>query len=40
MDQTPQNAASDQGPHYLPLAQYILDTTTGNKIDFFPNLGH
>ena len=29
----PQNAASDQGPLCLQLAQQILDTLTGNNID-------
>ena len=27
-DQTPQNAASDQGSHYLSLIQKVLDTIT------------
>ena len=33
-DQMPQNAASDQGLHRLPLTT-ILDTLAGSKIDFF-----
>ena len=34
-DQMLQNAASDPGLHCLPLIQYFLDTSTGNKMDLF-----
>ena len=36
-DQTPQNAASDQGLHCLsPIRQSLsLDSSTGNKLDSF-----
>ena len=34
-DQMPQNVASDQGLHCLPLIQHFLDTSTGSKIRLF-----
>ena len=34
-DQMPQNVASDQGLHCLPLIQQFLDTSTDSKIDLF-----
>ena len=34
-DQTPQNAASDQGLHRLPLIQKYLNARTGSKMDRF-----
>ena len=37
-DQKPQNAASDQGLHYLPFIKQFLDTS-GSKMDFFNCLG-
>ena len=33
-DQMPQNAASDQGLHYLPYRN-ILDTSRGSTMDYF-----
>ena len=38
-DQMPQNAASYQGLHCLPLAQHYLDKSRGSKIHFFQILG-
>ena len=35
LDETPQNAASHQGLHCLPLIQQILDTTSGSKLYLF-----
>ena len=34
-DHMPQNMASDQRLHCLPLIQQFLDTLTGSKIEFF-----
>ena len=34
-DETPQNAASHQGLHCLPLIQQVLDTTSGSKLYLF-----
>ena len=34
-DEMPQNAASHQGLHCLPLIQQILDTTSGSKLYVF-----
>ena len=34
-DQMPQNAASDQGLHCLPLIQQFLHTSTDSKLDLF-----
>ena len=34
-NQTPQNVASDQGPHCLPLIQQFSHTPRDIKIDFF-----
>ena len=34
-DETPQNAASHQGLHCLPLNQQFLDTTSGSKLYLF-----
>ena len=33
--QIPQNAWLDHGLHCLPFIQQFLDTSTGNKVDFF-----
>ena len=33
-DQMPQNVASDQGLHYLPVVQQFLDTT-GSEMELF-----
>ena len=32
-DQTPQNAASDQGLHCLTLIQHVLDTSQGGRMN-------
>ena len=32
LDETPQNAASNQDLHYLPLIQQFLDTALGSKL--------
>ena len=34
-DQTPQNAASDQGLHCLPHVQKLLDTSIGSEMELF-----
>ena len=34
-DETPQNAASHQGLHWLPLNQQFLDTASGSKLYLF-----
>ena len=34
-DEMPQNAASHQGLHCLPLIQQFLDTTSGSKLYLF-----
>ena len=34
-EQTPQNAASDQGLHFLPLIQWFLDIPKGSKVEMF-----
>ena len=34
-DETPQNAATHQSLHCLPLVQQFLDTTSGSKIYLF-----
>ena len=33
-DQMPQNVASDQDLHCLPLIHHLLDTSTGSRMDF------
>ena len=34
-DEMPQNVASHQGLHCLPLIQQLLDTTSGSKLYLF-----
>ena len=35
-DQTPQNAASDQGPYCLSLIKKFLDSSAGSKLATLP----